>query len=433
MAGRQDGETPASQQVSAARDAYGAGGDLHVHAVPPADRDEPGTSLSGAAGVQVGSGNVQINHFYSSTPPLAPASVAPATNRGLTTASGPGTTTAKPPKPLKVFISYAHKDQPAAKEIEACLTACGVEVWVDEREIPVGQSIPLRISEGLSESQYVIFLMSKASTSSAWVQREWLPSLMREISTGTTSLLPVLLDDCEIPAVISDKRYADFRKSFIKGLSGLVSAFAGQILGNERLQGKADLQGRAWASVVSRLVDDVRSDESAEVALLLNTLAYSKIGTLVDPDSGHLARNSPAWVHGEWKSVQGWNAGQVLTCDDEHMCFSALAYERAVGSFSGSLRSGVIRWIADAGNDLLLFRWYQETSGSMGGAAGDTGFGVWRGSPDSDTLNGIWWYEPVRSRVRDSELTHRAYVWNLKRVPSGERSGFTPSRWDKYM
>lgn len=333
--------------------------------------------------------------------------------------SGDGNITAESPEPLKIFVSYAHKDLPAARWIEACLTACGVKVWLDEGQIAVGQSVPLRISEGLSESQYVILLMSEASMSSPWVQREWLPSLVRETVTGKAILLPARLDDCEIPAIISDKRYADFRKSFVRGVSELVSVFAGQILGKERLPGTADLQGQAWANVVVRLVDEVRSDESVEVAFLLNTLAYCKIGALIDPVSGHLARNSPTWIHGEWRSVKGWNAGQVFTCDEGHTCYAAITVdERVVGSFSGSLRDGVVKWIAGAGNHLLLFGWYQETSGSMEGVPGDTGFGVWRGGPDSDTLDGIWWYDPVRSRVRGTALTHRAYPWELERVSS---------------
>jgi len=36
MAGSHDGETPAGQRVTAGRDAYVAGGDLHVHLAPPA-------------------------------------------------------------------------------------------------------------------------------------------------------------------------------------------------------------------------------------------------------------------------------------------------------------------------------------------------------------------------------------------------------------
>lgn len=320
--------------------------------------------------------------------------------------------------PLKVFISYAREDVDAAEDIEACLTACGIEVWLDEQKIVVGDSIPLRVSQGLSESNYVILLMSANSINSPWVQREWLPSLMREIDTGKTGLLTVRLDECDIPTIISDKHYADFRNSFMKGMSELINIFVDRILERLSTPDAIDSRSPGWADAIVRIINEVRRSQSVEVASLLNMLAYSKLGDLVDPDNDQLARDSPEWIHGKWMSVKGWNAGYLFTLDGGHGCSSAGGYERAVGSFHNSLRDGVVRWVKDAGDHLLLFRWYQETSGSMGGTAGDTGFGVWRVRPGFRTLNGIWWYEPISH----DKLTHRAYLWKLRRIPFNKPS-----------
>jgi len=67
VAGYQDGETPACQQVTAGRDAYVAGRDMHVHLASHAkSRDEDGLSMrpAGTTGMQIGSGNVQVNNYY---------------------------------------------------------------------------------------------------------------------------------------------------------------------------------------------------------------------------------------------------------------------------------------------------------------------------------------------------------------------------------
>jgi len=67
MADSEDDGTPASVNVTAGRDAYTAGHDLHVHQVSPAQAGSgewPGTRVDGSAGVQVGSGNVQVNNYY---------------------------------------------------------------------------------------------------------------------------------------------------------------------------------------------------------------------------------------------------------------------------------------------------------------------------------------------------------------------------------
>lgn len=73
MADSEDGDASAPLQVTAAHDAYVAGRDMHLHMPSPAksrDEDGPGASYAGAIGVQVGSGNVQLNNYYGK-PPLA--------------------------------------------------------------------------------------------------------------------------------------------------------------------------------------------------------------------------------------------------------------------------------------------------------------------------------------------------------------------------
>ena len=69
MAESEDNDTAASIHVTAGRDAYTAGRDLHVHPASPAQADSgerPGTRVDGSAGVQVGSGNFQVNNYYGS-------------------------------------------------------------------------------------------------------------------------------------------------------------------------------------------------------------------------------------------------------------------------------------------------------------------------------------------------------------------------------
>lgn len=67
MAESEDDDTPTSVHVAAGRDAYTAGRDLRVHQASPAQAgsgERPGTRVDRSAGVQVGSGNVQVNNYY---------------------------------------------------------------------------------------------------------------------------------------------------------------------------------------------------------------------------------------------------------------------------------------------------------------------------------------------------------------------------------
>ncbi|AKV04335.1 hypothetical protein AKJ09_10998 [Labilithrix luteola] len=59
---------------------------------------------------------------------------------------------------------------------------------------------------------------------SQWVEREWHDNYWDEMSTGKINVLPLLLEDCEIPRLLRTKKYADFRADYSHGLDQLLRA-----------------------------------------------------------------------------------------------------------------------------------------------------------------------------------------------------------------
>jgi formylglycine-generating enzyme required for sulfatase activity len=51
------------------------------------------------------------------------------------------------------------------------------------------------------------------------VKKELNAAMMKELNRRSVFVLPILYQDCEIPELIADKRYADFRKSYEFGFS----------------------------------------------------------------------------------------------------------------------------------------------------------------------------------------------------------------------
>lgn len=123
-----------------------------------------------------------------------------------------------------VFISHSSKDKPVVRRLTADLMNAGIKVWLDEQSIMVGDSISERISQALAKSDFFIIVISKNSMSSDWVQRELNATIMAELSRRSVHILPVRLDDADIPALLSDRQYADFSKSYRDGLTKLVQA-----------------------------------------------------------------------------------------------------------------------------------------------------------------------------------------------------------------
>jgi hypothetical protein len=122
------------------------------------------------------------------------------------------------------FLSHNWKDKPVIRQIAADLSAQGITVWLDEQRIHVGDSIPEKIAQGLAQSDFFLVALSEHSAGSDWVKRELSNALVQEISKRKISILPLKLSPCEIPALISDKKYADFSKSYREGFDELIEA-----------------------------------------------------------------------------------------------------------------------------------------------------------------------------------------------------------------
>jgi|SRR5215216_1349 len=115
------------------------------------------------------------------------------------------------PVPL-VFISHSSRDKEFARWLASEFRKRGLEVWIDNERIKFGHSIPKAIEEGLTQSACIVVLLSPAFQESKWCRAEYEPLLVREIERSCILIIPLLIEDCEIPTLLSQKRYADLRE-----------------------------------------------------------------------------------------------------------------------------------------------------------------------------------------------------------------------------
>jgi hypothetical protein len=125
----------------------------------------------------------------------------------------------------RTFICYSHQDSPFVDRLVRDLSSKGIKPWLDKWEIKVGDSITDKINEGIRQNDYLIIVLSKTSVKSEWVKRELNAALMRELKKRAVVVLPLLLEDCDIPPLIADKKYADFRQSYEAGFAELLKRF----------------------------------------------------------------------------------------------------------------------------------------------------------------------------------------------------------------
>ena len=124
----------------------------------------------------------------------------------------------------RVFISHSSLDKIFARLLANDLKSNGHEPWLDEWEIKVGECILTKIDKGIDNSDFVVVVLSRHSVESGWVEKEWKTKYWAEISSGKTLVLPVLIEDCNIPAILSTKRYADFRQGYPVAFSEVLAA-----------------------------------------------------------------------------------------------------------------------------------------------------------------------------------------------------------------
>lgn len=113
-------------------------------------------------------------------------------------------------RPL-VFICHSSTDKPFVKRLEKRLLTDGIDTWVDHLEIRIGDSIHDKINEGLSKSDFLIIVLSKASIESRWVREELNSAAsLEKLNRKGVFILPLLLEHCNVPPLLLDRRYANF-------------------------------------------------------------------------------------------------------------------------------------------------------------------------------------------------------------------------------
>jgi hypothetical protein len=123
----------------------------------------------------------------------------------------------------RVFLSYAIGDQPIASRIATAIRESGESIHFDQWGLSPLDSIRDRIEERITSSDIFLILLSKQSTQSRWVQAELNVATTRELNDRAIAILPVLINDCDIPPALKEYKYIDLRRNSAAGIRALVN------------------------------------------------------------------------------------------------------------------------------------------------------------------------------------------------------------------
>ena len=122
-----------------------------------------------------------------------------------------------PPKrirKLRVFLCHASQDKPVVRDLyKRLLAEPWIDPWLDEERLLPGQDWNLEIEKAVESSDAVIVCVSSTSVAKeGYVQKELrkVLDIALEKLEGAIFIVPVRLDDCELPRRIKDKQAIDY-------------------------------------------------------------------------------------------------------------------------------------------------------------------------------------------------------------------------------
>lgn len=113
-------------------------------------------------------------------------------------------------KKKSIFISHTHSDKLFAERIALDISDYDINVWIDEAEIKLGDSLIQKIREGIDNVDYLAVILSPESIKSEWVKKEVDIAMNQEIKGKRVKVLPLMFKKCNLPWFLEGKFYADF-------------------------------------------------------------------------------------------------------------------------------------------------------------------------------------------------------------------------------
>lgn len=124
-----------------------------------------------------------------------------------------------------IAISFASENRQIANQIAKKLTKYGIKVFYDEFKISklFGTNLYKKLTEVYSKkSHYCLMIISKSYIKKKWTRIELKIALARQLNDIHDYILPVRLDDTEVPGLSENTLYLDLRNITVDKLAHII-------------------------------------------------------------------------------------------------------------------------------------------------------------------------------------------------------------------
>jgi SAM-dependent methyltransferase len=165
---------------------------------------------------------------------------------------------------ITVFISYAREDSKEARRLYEELRDAGLNPWLDEEFLKSGENWKITIDNAIKKSIFFFPILSSRSVEKrGYVQQEfrYALDLATEFPPSQIFIIPVRLDDCEIPyEKLKYIKYVDLFPNWNKGLQKIA-----QDLNQKYPQISRGKYRRPYTALIEIMMDQLDTDNGIEL------------------------------------------------------------------------------------------------------------------------------------------------------------------------
>ncbi len=135
----------------------------------------------------------------------------------------------------------------------------------------------------MDDSRYIAILITENYNKIVWTKSEYKKALAREQKEGRTVMLPLIVDEAEVPDFIEDKIYIDLRINYFAGITQLVGM-------------AYDL----WKFRISRALSDHKLEGVRDVRDLLQSISFEPYIVLGKDDFDKILENGVQLIRDDY-------------------------------------------------------------------------------------------------------------------------------------
>lgn len=193
-----------------------------------------------------------------------------------------------------IFFSYSRDDSKFVLDLAKNLRKAGAIIWLDQLDISVGTRWDTSIQSALSGSKTLLVILSSSSVKS--------DNVMDEVSYALEEhkiIVPVLLEQCDIPFRLRRFQYADFSGDYNVGIASLIKALNLERHIAIKLVDVATENSNEDSKPITSFMSEEKSGNKVKVALAeLNVKAASQKDSHTNSSKITEQKKPKRWLYG---------------------------------------------------------------------------------------------------------------------------------------